>query len=217
MSNSLVDQIAQWNADAVSAEISIASQRLLDALLTDDRTSLEALVPPLRRAYEYLAASNAAEAESTPLFAHGRLATLLECLRFAIVRTEPASWKAHLRDEIDLKILRSVADQWQRVSDIAMMIGLHNTTTTKRLKKLATEELVVPHPIGREVYYRLGSAARETLHKRGFLLRSQAQEQQRQHQVPHRSEPAEAKTRQVPIQLERYRSTRAPVPEGATA
>lgn len=179
--NQLLEKVSavQWNAAAIGAEISILTEESLNALADGDRPRLEALLPLVRHSYDYLSALNDGRAEETSVFAHGRLATLLECLDLAMTRAEPSAWKAHFRDAVDLRILRFVAGEWQRVSDIAEAIGRHNSSATKRLQKLASEELLVPQPIGREVYYRLSSAARDALSKRGLIDRLEIEEANR--------------------------------------
>ena len=170
MSNDLLSYLNPWDATRINATISSRSEELLDALLLNNRTKMEDLAPPFRRAYQYLVGLNEPNCEASRPFVQGRLATLLDLLRLAIARTEPVSWNAHFRDNTDLKILQHISGEWRRVKDIATAVGLHDTTITRRLQTLAREELVVAEPVGREVYYRLHSVARESLRKRGLLV-----------------------------------------------
>jgi DNA-binding transcriptional ArsR family regulator len=167
----LITGFSDFQPGLAQATLSSINRRIIDALLRDDRVALEPIQAALRRTYNYVFAGNDSDSESSQVFALGRVACLLESVELAMRRTEPPEWKSFLRDETYKTIIDLVADGWMTVGDIAAKLKMAQPTTTKRLQRLASTDFVAAQPVGRQVYYRLTSAASEWLEGRAHVNR----------------------------------------------
>ena len=85
-SSELLQRVSVGNMETAGMAVSSLAGRAMRALLSNDQEELKTLEPVLRRAYEYLSATNDPTAESTPVFLHGRVAQLIEVLNLVIQR-----------------------------------------------------------------------------------------------------------------------------------
>lgn len=167
----LISGFSDFQPKVAQATLSSFNRRIIDALLRDDRVALQPIQAALRRTYNYVFAGNDPDSESSEVFALGRVACLLESVDLAMRRTEPPEWKSFVRDETYKTIIDLVAVGWITVGDIAAKLKMAQPTTTKRLQRLASTDFVAAQPVGRQVYYRVTSAASEWLERRAHNSR----------------------------------------------
>lgn len=160
----LTKHLVPWNPQALSIELSNATERVLDKLLIDDRAALESLTLPILRAYQYFVGLNHRNTELTCEFAQGRLAGLLELLHFSMQQGAPENWKS-LGDH-DYEILHLLQGGSVSAKELAKRIGRSPEAIANDLDRLIREELIVPEIIAHGISYRLHDAARKFLQKR---------------------------------------------------